>query len=123
MAARCSAWFSGAACLRRDTDHPAQAEAVGEHAEARRPERLRQRHPHLATVGERREGAVGLGYRRHGKRERETVEARACRASVGCHEWHRPPKNKYCWTSVLLMGVSVLLVVMGCLFSGRGSEG
>src|SRR6266700_375645 len=72
--------------LSHDTDHPAEAEAVGKHAEARRPERLAQRHLYLAAVGQRGEGAVGLGFRRHGQREREAGEARTFLASVGSHE-------------------------------------
>ena len=72
--------------LSHDTDLPAESEAVGEHAEARRPERLGQRHPHLAAIGKCGEGAVGLGFRRQRDVEREAGEARTFLASVGCHE-------------------------------------
>jgi len=44
-------------------DHPAHAEAVGNHTEPRE-ERLGKRHLHLSAVGERREHAVGLGFAR-----------------------------------------------------------
>ena len=50
-----------------DADHPTQAEAVGEHAEAWRPECLGQWHAHLAAGGQRSEGAVGLRCRWHGE--------------------------------------------------------
>src|SRR5260221_9296858 len=62
--------------LHCDANHPANAEAIGEHAEARRPESLAQRHSHLATVGQGCERAIGLGFMRHRERERKTVELR-----------------------------------------------
>src|SRR6266567_3122929 len=77
---------SSAKKLCRDTDHPADAEAVGEHAESWRPERLGQGHLHLTAGGERGESAVGFGFRRQGERERETSEARTFLAAVGGHE-------------------------------------
>src|SRR5262245_7454549 len=67
-------------------DHPADAEAVGHHAEALGEERLAERHSHLAAVGERREHAVGLGLVLGVDREREALEFRlALRAAVGRH--------------------------------------
>lgn len=47
---RCRGYWNRA--LSRYADHPADAETVGEHAEARRPKRLSQRHLHLATLSE-----------------------------------------------------------------------
>src|ERR1700722_14205427 len=44
--------------LLRNQDPPVDAEFVGEHAEARREEHLRQRHHDLAAVGEGREHLV-----------------------------------------------------------------
>src|SRR5215475_6672728 len=67
-------------------DHPADAEAVGHHAEALGEERLAERHSHLAAVGERREHAVGLGLVLGIDGEREALEFRlALRAAVGRH--------------------------------------
>src|SRR6516225_7809788 len=67
-------------------DHPADAEAVGDHAEAFGEERLAERHAHLAAVGERREHAVGLGFVPGVDREREALEFRlALGAAVGRH--------------------------------------
>src|SRR4029077_3604358 len=42
-------------------DHPTDAEAVGEHAEARRPKGLRERHPHLTAIREGGKRALGFG--------------------------------------------------------------
>src|ERR1700747_2341956 len=67
-------------------DHPADAEAVGDYAEALGEERLAERHPHLAAGGERREHAVGLGFVLGVDREREALEFRlALCAAVGRH--------------------------------------
>src|SRR5215831_5022044 len=67
-------------------DHPAHAEAVGDHAEALGEERLAERHSHLAAVGERREHAVGLGFVPGVDGEREALEFRlALGAAVGGH--------------------------------------
>src|SRR5262245_26868921 len=64
-------------------DHPADAEAVGHHAEALGEERLAERHAHLAAVGERREHAVGLGLVLGINGEREALEVRlALRAAA-----------------------------------------
>ena len=41
-------------------DHPRHAEAVGEHAETRREERLGQRHPYLPAVAQGTEASLGL---------------------------------------------------------------
>src|SRR5215208_5221832 len=46
----------------RHRDHPANAETVGDHAEARRPERFGKWHPHLPAVRERSELAVSVGF-------------------------------------------------------------
>src|SRR5262252_4483721 len=77
------------AALRRSSlhdDHPADAEAVGDHAEALGEERRAERHAHLAAVGERREHAVGLGLVLSIDGEREALEFRlALRAAVGRH--------------------------------------
>lgn len=67
-------------------DHPTDSEAVGEHAETGRPERLPQRHLHLATVGQRGKQPVGLGFRRHRERQGKAAEALAFSASVGRHQ-------------------------------------
>src|SRR6516162_3135179 len=67
-------------------DHPADAEAVGDHAEALGEEGLAERHSYLAAVGERREHAVGLGLVPGVDGEREALEFRlALRAAVGRH--------------------------------------
>jgi hypothetical protein len=72
----------------RDRDHPAQAEAVGDHAEARRPERFAERHLDAAAVGEGVERPAGLRLRRDGEREPDAVELRPVVAAVGRHERH-----------------------------------
>jgi hypothetical protein len=46
--------------LRRHADHPPDTEAVGDHAEARRPERLGKRHLHLAAFGQRAKFPFGV---------------------------------------------------------------
>src|SRR5258707_7565997 len=67
-------------------DHPADAEAVGDHAEALGEEGLAERHAHLAAVSERLEHAVGLGFVLGVDREREALEFRlALGAAVGGH--------------------------------------
>src|SRR6516164_2923654 len=43
-----------------DVDHPGHAEAIGHHAEARREERLGERHLHLSALGQGREQPLGL---------------------------------------------------------------
>src|SRR5919106_79311 len=48
------------ALLTGQSDHPSDAEAIHEHAEARRPEGLRQRHLHLPAVGQCIESPLGL---------------------------------------------------------------
>ena len=40
----------------------------------------------LASDGQGGEGSIGLGFRRHGERERETGEARTLLAPIRCHE-------------------------------------
>ena len=45
----------------RNCDHPPDAEAVGEHAEARRPKGLRERHPDLTAIREGGKRALGFG--------------------------------------------------------------
>src|SRR5439155_25333899 len=45
-----------------DDHHPADAETVGDHAEALCEERLAERHSHLSLVGKRLEHAIGLGF-------------------------------------------------------------
>jgi uncharacterized membrane protein YeaQ/YmgE (transglycosylase-associated protein family) len=52
---------------RHHVDHPGQAEAVSNHAEARGEEGLAQRHLHLAAVGQGCEQALGLGIVGHGE--------------------------------------------------------
>src|SRR5436853_7781959 len=84
----CLSWYDAlvAAALRLDDHHPADAEAIGDHAEALGEERLAERHAHLAAVGERREHAVGLGLVPGIDGEREALEFRlALRAAVGRH--------------------------------------
>src|SRR5262249_62225620 len=69
-------------------DHPADAEAVGHHAEALGEERLAERHAHLAAVGERREHAVGLGLVLGINGEREALEVRLDRKSARLNSSH-----------------------------------
>src|SRR5689334_4465513 len=61
--------------LGRDIDHPADAEAIRQHAEARREKSLAQRRLHLAAIAERGEDSIGLGLVRHRERQREALEA------------------------------------------------
>src|SRR5580700_2746817 len=44
-----------------DNNHPAHTELVGDHAEARREERFRERHLHLPALGQRVEPALAFG--------------------------------------------------------------
>src|SRR5262249_4376557 len=45
---------------RRHVDHPGDAEAVGDHTEARREEGFAQRHLHLSAIAQRSEQAFGF---------------------------------------------------------------
>jgi hypothetical protein len=56
------AWIPTLTLLIDDTDHPADAEAVGEHAEAPRPERLGQWHLYLPTFPESGKKPIGLRF-------------------------------------------------------------
>src|ERR1700741_1520173 len=84
---RVSWWTAlAAAALLLDDDHPAHAEAVGDHPEALGEERLAQRHAHFSASGERLEHAVGVCFVLGIEGEREALEFRlALRAAVGCH--------------------------------------
>ena len=74
------------AALLLHNDHPADAEAVGDHAEALGEKCLAERHSYLSTVGERVEHAVGLGFVLGIDGEREALEfGFALRAAVGRH--------------------------------------
>src|SRR6185437_14980477 len=66
----------GVASALRNQDHPVHAEFVSDHAETRREERLAERHPDLAALGERREFLVGIGFVFGCDRQRETFEFR-----------------------------------------------
>src|SRR5579883_94953 len=63
-------------------DHPAHAEAVGDHAEAPRKEGPAQGHPNLATLRETVEKACCLRLIRSIERDREPLKVRAARAST-----------------------------------------
>ena len=58
-----------------DEDHPGHAEAVGDHAEARREEGLGERHLHLPALAQRPEHPLGLGLVGDRERQREALEA------------------------------------------------
>src|SRR5580658_10489810 len=66
-------------CGRRDfrrlgaVDHPRDAEAIGAHAEALRPESLLQGHAHAAVLRERAEDALGLIRLLHGRHHVEAL--------------------------------------------------
>src|SRR6266702_4296828 len=69
-----------------DDHHPADAETVGDHAEALGEERLAERHSHLSLIGKRLEHAIGLGFVLGVHGEREALEfGLALRATVGRH--------------------------------------
>src|SRR5215813_6714804 len=71
------------AALLLHNDHPADTEAVGDHAEALGEKCLAERHSYLSTVGERVEHAVGLGFVLGIDGEREALEfGFALRAAV-----------------------------------------
>src|ERR1700726_4102653 len=58
----------------RHEDHPVHTEFVGEHAEAWREKRLRQRHRHLPALAESREHSVGIGFAVRGDGQGKAVE-------------------------------------------------
>src|SRR5262249_12168921 len=60
--------------LGRDDHHPADAEAVDQHAEPLRKERLAKWHRHLAAVRQRGELAIGFGLVRDRQRQRKALE-------------------------------------------------
>jgi len=45
----------------RNCDHPPDTEAVGDHAEPRRPKSLGERHPHLTAIREGGKRVLGFG--------------------------------------------------------------
>src|SRR5215469_10058529 len=57
-----------------DQNHPADTELVGQHAKARREERLAERHGDLPTCGERVESLVGFAVVVDCDCQRETFE-------------------------------------------------
>jgi glutathione S-transferase len=70
-----------------DVHHPADAELIGDHAEARREERLGERHLHLTAIGKRIEEAIGLGLALRREREGKALEARLSLATtIRCHQ-------------------------------------
>src|SRR5499433_2562046 len=72
--------------LGHDTNHPSDTEAVTDHAEARRPESLRQRHLYLTALGQSCKFSISLCFIWHCERERKTLEVGLPRAmSVGRH--------------------------------------
>src|SRR5262245_44620072 len=60
--------------LSRYADHPTDAKTIGDHAKARRPESLTDRHLHLAALGQGGKFAVGLRFIWCRQRERKTFE-------------------------------------------------
>ncbi len=73
--------------LSSNADHPADAELVFQHAEARRPKGLVQRHGDFAAVGQRVEITIGFGFRGHRERHREALETFRLRtATVRGHD-------------------------------------
>src|SRR3954470_2742875 len=69
-----------------DHHHPAQTEAVGDHAVARRPERPGERHLDAPAVGEGVERPPGVRLLRDGEGQPHPVELRPVVAPVGRHE-------------------------------------
>jgi len=68
-------------------NHPGRAEAVRRHAEALGEERLFQRHLHAPLLGQRLEGALGVGDGVDGQRYREPVRRLiASGRRVGAHD-------------------------------------
>ena len=59
-----------------DHHHPAQSEAIGDHAEARRPERLAERRLDASAVSEGVERPVGVRLCGNGERKPQPVELR-----------------------------------------------
>ena len=59
-AAKSSLWSAA-------VEHPRHAEAILQHPEAERPERLANRHHDVAAFGQRTEDALGLGHLAHGE--------------------------------------------------------
>src|SRR3954451_14610112 len=59
-----------------DDDHPPHAEPVGDHAEARREERLGQWHLHLASFGKRSKEPLGFCFTGRVQGQRKALEAR-----------------------------------------------
>src|SRR5262245_65949661 len=67
-------------------NHPAHAEAVGDHTEARREEGFAERHAHLPPLGQRVEEPIGHTGIRCGNRQRKPSKSRFAGASaVGRH--------------------------------------
>src|SRR5580693_4405941 len=69
-----------------DQDHPADAELVGDHAEARREERFRKRHLHLAALGQRIEPALAFGGVGRGDGQREALKIRPTETAAVGHQ-------------------------------------
>src|ERR1700737_790309 len=66
--------LKSAPLLRFYQDHPRHAEAVGDHAKARREEGFGQRHLHLSAIGEGAQPLFRLGRVGHREGQRDTLE-------------------------------------------------
>src|SRR6516164_4629191 len=72
---------------RRHGNHPADAETVRDHSEARRPESFPERHRHLPAFRQRGEHLVRFGFRRNRHGKREAIEVHLFRrTTVGRHD-------------------------------------
>src|ERR1051325_10275483 len=73
--------------LLRDVNHPADAEAIGNHAETRREERFGEGHAHLAAVSKGLEKAISVGRAGQVERKGKTLKVGLARAvAVGRHD-------------------------------------
>src|SRR3954452_2744318 len=67
--------------------HPRHAEAVGDHAEARRKKSFRHGHLYLASLSERGKQPFRLNFIRYRERQRKALEARlALAVAIGSHD-------------------------------------
>ena len=70
----------------QDADHPANAEAVGEHAKAGGPKGFGEGHADFAASDEGIKGAMGLGFGGDGEGEGEAAEFAGFHAVISGHE-------------------------------------
>src|SRR4051812_14009361 len=92
----CLGWYSIDHSSHYDK-HPRHAEAIGDHAEARRKKSFRHGHLYLASLGERGKQPFRLNFIRYRERQRKALEARlALAVAIGSHDCRVAKRSAAC---------------------------